>query len=412
MWADPELRATVLDIREMDRVDGRVKKIHARISSATVKGGLALEISSIHTEIIEIWKEWARRLHLHRQEKLESHARGAVMEGNLALQWVLDKTMQHVVAVKRMPAETIKPLVGENGSFVDPRRAYEQINYSTGQTDAVFPQWQLTMVRLAPDNYDDFGSLGRPLLDASRTTWQQLRMVDEATVIRRHARAPQRKVHELENVSDPDFQTYKQTIENDKHDQTSDYFIRGKGTVRAIEGDANLDQIADIVYLLDTFFSGSPVPKGLIGYTEGLSRDILEDIKREFFDEIDALQDTVAWGYEQGFRLELLLRGKNPDAYDFAVKFAERRTETRNHRADYALKLQALGVPDEIAWREAGLDTAKIRAEVEAAKKRRDPYPGDDDDDERGRRPARVSVTPGNGRKGDSSTDITTRSTR
>ena len=68
---------------------------------------------------------------------------------------------------------------------------------------------------------------------------------------------------------------------------TTDFYANHKGGVTGVNGDANLDQINDVVHLLDTFFSGAPAPKGLFGYSEGLSRDILEDLKKDYFEEIE-----------------------------------------------------------------------------------------------------------------------------
>ncbi|PIN63680.1 hypothetical protein CKQ90_33395, partial [Klebsiella pneumoniae] len=34
-----------------------------------------------------------------------------------------------------------------------------------------------------------------------------------------------------------------------------DFFLNKKGSVTSVSGDANLDQIADVSYLLDTFFA-------------------------------------------------------------------------------------------------------------------------------------------------------------
>ncbi len=405
MWVDHSLRATILDLREMDRADPRVKKIHGRMARTAIKGGLRITIKSSEKRVIRLWQAFERRLHLHRHEKLESDARGLVMEGNLPLQWVIGADGR-VAAGIRMPSETIKPVVDATGRFKDPLRAYEQADIFTGKSIAAFALWQLTLVRLTPDNYDDLGSMGRPYLDATRAVWQKLTMTEEDLVIRRRTRAPLRMAHVLEGASEEDIDKYRAQVENDQNEITTDFYLNKKGSVSAVQGDASLDQIADVSYLLDTFFAGAPAPKGLFGYSDGLSRDILEDLKRDYYDEIDSLQDTLSFAYYLGFRLELLLQGINPDDYDFDIVFAERRTDTPNQRADLALKYQALGAPKEIVFDAAGLDPAKVKDQLEA--ENNDPYPTLLPEESANGRP-RVSVTPSNARKGESATTISTR---
>ncbi len=408
MWIDPALRASILDIREMDRIDPRVKKIHGRMARTAIKGGLVLRTNSANKRLIRMWRDFERRLNLNRREKLESDARGLAMEGNLVLQWVLGAD-NRVAAGIRMPAETIIPQVEPSGVFSDVSRAYAQYDLMTGKIRETFALWQLTVARLTPDNFDDWGSMGRPYLDAARGIWTKLAMTEEDLVIRRKTRAQQRKVHQLKNVSDEFYETYREKIETDIYDQTADYVIRGEGSVSAIQGDANLDQIADVSHLLDTFFSGSPAPKGLFGYAGDLSRDILEDLKRDFYDEIDSMQDVHAYAYEMGFRLDLLLNGVNPDDFEFRVAFRERRTDTPNQRADLALKYQALGMSTETVIETAGVDTALEAERLESERKKRSPYPAGATGGQPARAP-RVAVTPGNARKGESATTISTRS--
>ncbi len=403
MNVDMELRSVIMDIRLMDKLDGRVKKIHGRMARTAVKGGLKLK-NEMNKKILNRWKEFERRLNLYRREKLESDARGLAMEGNLPLQWILTPD-KRVAAGVRMPTETLVPRVSAAGVFKDPRKAYEQYDLMQNRVIASFALWQLSMVRLSPDNFDDMGSLGRPYLDASRTVWKKLQMTEEDMVIRRKTRAAQRKVHQLENPTDEFFNKYKEDIENDKWDQTTDYFIKGKGAVTAVQGDENLDQIADVVHLLDTFFAGSPAPKGLFGYSGELKRDILEDMKRDYYDEIDSMQDLQAFVYELGFRLDLLLAGINPDNYDFQVVFAERRTETANQAADRALKLQALGASKETVFEAAGIAPAKEKERLISEVKDTNPYP--EPNNIGGNQ--RVSITPGNQRKGESATSIATK---
>jgi hypothetical protein len=267
------------------------------------------------------------------------------------------------------------------------------------------------MVRLTPQNYDDYGSLGRPYLDAARGPWKKLTMTEEDLVIRRRSRAPQRKVHVLEGASNEELEEYKARVEKDQLEgNTTDYYMNKKGSVSALEGDANLDQIADVAHLLDTFFSGAPAPKGLFGYASDLQRDILEDLKQDFYDELDALQDTLAMAYEIGFQLELLLRGINPEAADVQVVFAERRTETANQAADRALKYQALGAPTTTVWETAGLDPKEQLERRQAEQESSDPYPDPNSIGEESGNRNQVKVTPGNRRKGESATDVSVRS--
>jgi len=400
MWVDPDLRASILDIRRMDREDGRVKKLHNRMARTAVKGGLKLKTASKNKRIIRLWKQFESRLHLNKQQKLESDARGLVMEGNLPLQVAING-LKIVSAVIRMPSETILPLVDPNGQFRDVQHAYDQIDLTTGQPMAAFALWQLQLARLDPDSFDDMGAMGRPYLDANREVWKKLRMTETDLVIRRRHRAPLRLSHILKGATPEELEEYRERTESEKGEIQTDFYSNKEGGVTPIQGDAALDQIADVTYLLDTFYAGAPAPKGLFGYTGDLARDILEDLKRDYFDEIDAMQDIQASLYDQIFRLDLLLHGVNPENYEFQVVFSERRTDTPNQRADLALKHKAIGIPNEMVWETAGLNPSDVLAQRQAEANSNDPYP-----EESAHGPQRVSITPGNQPKGESATSV------
>lgn len=398
LMVDHDLRSVILDIRQMDRRDGRVKRIHNRVARDVTRGGLVMQQSNPGSRIEQEWSGFVRRLQLGNPAKLKSDARGLLMEGNLPMQWVLDGQGQ-VVAGVRMPTETMRPNVGISGRFNDVRAAYTQMDLTSASELATFPLWQLTMARLDPDNFDDLSALGRPFLDASREIWRKLNMTDADLVIRRRQRAPLRLSHVLEGASDIEMAKYQDQVEANKDQITTDFYMNKKGSVSALQGDATLGDINDVVYLLDSFFAGTPLPKGLMGYTDGLARDILEDLKRDYYDEVDQLQDILACVYEFGFRLQLMLRGINPDAEPFSVNFAERRTETQSQTTDRALKLKALGLPQSMVWEVLGYNAASVEARRTSDAKHYDPYP------EPGSLP-NVKITPGNGRKGESATDI------
>jgi len=404
MWVDPEVRQAILDVREMDRADGRVKRIHSRIARDVTRGGLILQQATENKRLQAMWQEYGRRLQLDRPEKLKSDARGLVMEGNLPLQWVLDGDF-NVAACIRMPSETLLPNVDGAGRFKDVYRAYSQLEVMTGREIAVFPLWQLFLARFDPDNFDDMGAMGRPFLDSSRATWRKLRMTEEDLVIRRRVRAPLRLHHVLKGAPPGELEAYEAKVMQKQQEITTDTFSNKEGSVQAVQGDANLDHMKDIVHLLDTFFSGSPLPKALAGYTADLNRDILEDLKRDYYDEIDDIQDTVSFAYERGFRLHLLLKGINPDNEDFCIDFAERRTETPNQTADRALKMRALGLPAGMVWEEMGYNPAKVQERLKWEAENYDPYPGMGDGAEDPATP-KVTITPNNAPKGESATSI------
>lgn len=402
MWCDPDLRAAILDIREMDRLDGRVRRIHSQIALDTVKGGLILQQGQASERLEREWNDFQRRLQLNRVEKLKSDARLLAMQGSLPLQWVLDDGL-NVVSAVAMPAETIMPNVDAGGRFKDVAKAYIQFDIMTGAELASFPLYRLTVARFDPDNYDDMGSLGRPLLDATRTDWRKLRMTEEDLVIRRRMRAPLRMAHVLKGASPEEIDKYRMQVEKDQAEgMTTDYYMNKEGGVSAVQGDSNLDQMGDIVHLLDSFFAGGPLPKGLMGYTDGMARDILEDMKRMYYDNIDVFQDTLSFAYEQGFRLQLLLKGINPDDEDFQVTFAERRTETPSQTTDRGLKLKALGLPQGMIWEDLGYDPAYVERRRTWEAENYNPYP---EAPAKGAEPS-VSITPSNARKGESATSI------
>ena len=360
LYISPDYKLSVYNIREMDRVDPRVKRIHRKMARDATKNGIRL---------------------------------------------------RNVVSGLRMPAETILPDTLPTGQLKSIASAYKQLDPVGGyQIIANFAFWQLAMGRIDPDNYDDFGCPGRPYLDATRKTWRQLQMTEDDLVIRRRTRAPQRFSHVLDGATAEELAKYKSTIESNKGLMTTDFYANHKGGVTGVNGDANLDQINDVVHLLDTFFSGAPAPKGLFGYSEGLSRDILEDLKKDYFEEIEGLQDTISQVYFEGFRLQLLLAGINPDSYNFNVQFTERKTETRNQKADLALKYQALGVPDSLVWETAGFEPAYVMDKIKDQKRSGDPYPGEEDDEDgtstNDNPKPRVTVTPNNQPKGESATYV------
>lgn len=391
------LYRVIQDIRAMDQEDGHVKRIHHITSHGLTKSGLILKNPKKNKRLDQEWDKFKKACELNKRAKLASDAKGLLMEGNLPLQWVLDKDKKNVVRAIRMPAETIRPQTDQSGQFKNPSEAYKQYCYLTNRDIATFALWQLTLVRLDPLNHDDLGEMGRPFLDSIRKRWRQLNMTFDDLVIRRRERAPLRTAHILEGANKEELAAYKQEVESDQRSITTNYYLNKQGAVQAVQGDENLDQIKDISLLLDAFFTGTPVPKGLLGYADELSRDVLQDMKEAFYEELDILQDLLTGGYEEGFKLHLLLKGINPDQYEWSISYKERLTESLTQRTDRALKLTALGASRHTAFTEAGLDPTE--EEERLSREEVDPvYPNGSAQN--------VTITEGGATKGNSATSI------
>nr|MBJ6930672.1 hypothetical protein [Vibrio cholerae] len=77
MQIDPNLRAAIVTLRYMDKIDPRVKKIHRRMARDATKGGLKLHwIGTENARINKLWQQFAMRLQLNNRMKLMSDAAG------------------------------------------------------------------------------------------------------------------------------------------------------------------------------------------------------------------------------------------------------------------------------------------------------------------------------------------------
>jgi hypothetical protein len=202
-------------------------------------------------------------------------------------------------------------------------------------------------------------------------------MTEEDQVLRRRTRACLRLAHILEGATPEEIDAYKamnkDTLQNPL-EVTSDFFMNKKGAVQPIQGDANLDQIADVKELKRDFFAGSGVPEHMLGYVEGVNRDIFADSLEAYYEILEDVQELQADGYEDGFRLQLLLKGINADGYEWELKFKGRKVESDNQLADRMLKHMSLGIPPAMIWPQMGYDAEAVKTARDKAAKEKDPY--------------------------------------
>lgn len=407
-WVDSSLYAVIRDIEKMDGPDGdpRVKKIHTTTAQYLASGGLTLFGAENSPNIQRAWQRFHKRVGLHILGKTFSDARQFLLSGNLPLEVVTQGN--EITALLALPAATVVPHTDDRGRISDPKKAYSQYDLANGIKQAEFSLGNLLLARYSPRNYDDKGAMGRPMLDSSRETWKRLTFAEKKLVERRASRASLRLAHVMEGATLEELNAYKLQIEADQysgHDR--DYYMNKKGAIQPISGDAQLSDIGDILHLMNIFFAAAPAPPGLFGWGQELSRDVLQELMAHFYAEVDTMQEMLATVYQEAFEIQLALSGIDPRAYDFEVEYIEPNTMSKAQRSDWALKLQALGMPRQTIIRAAGFSPADIQDLIKAEQSNPEAYaPASAIQTNTGQVQPKVTITPLAAGRGQSRTDI------
>jgi len=155
--------------------------------------------------------------------------------------------------------------------------------------------WQVTHFRLLGN--EAFLPYGTSILESARRIWRQLILIEDAMLVYRVVRSPERRVFYIDvgNVPPEDIQNYmeqaKATLKSsqviDKNtgrvdlrynplSVDEDYFlpVRGAETgtkIDTLAGGTNVSAIEDVEYIQKKLFSALKVPKAYLGYEENLT---------------------------------------------------------------------------------------------------------------------------------------------
>jgi hypothetical protein len=162
-------------------------------------------------------------------------------------------------------------------------------------------------------------------------------------------------VHVLEGADAAQLKAYKEMNKdalNDPFAAVADYFMNKAGGITAVQGDARLQEIADVVHHIDSWWTASPVPKSLIGYGLDLNRDVLEKQKEQYDEEMDPISQWVEDEIIAPLLTrEWLLNGILPEGLTWEVEWSSKQKMTATtirDVADAALRLKAIGMPQDV----------------------------------------------------------------
>jgi len=220
------------------------------------------------------------------------------------------------------------------------------------QGNQVLENWQIAHFRLLGN--DAFLPYGSSVLESARRIWRQLILIEDAMLVYRVIRAPERRVFYIDvgNVPPEDVSNYieqartslkRNSVVNKTTGQVDlrynplsvdeDYFIPVRGgdsgtKIDTLAGGSNTAAIEDVEYVQKKLFAALKIPKAYLGYDEEIgSKATLAQEDIRFSRTIQRIQKTIvaelnkiamihlySHGFEDDDLLEFELQLSNPSA--------------------------------------------------------------------------------------------------
>jgi len=202
-----------------------------------------------------------------------------------------------VIGCHQLPNIEIDRLEGAQGvpgnkTTSDIKTHTKELRFTWKNRDMEFQAWEIAHFRLLGD--DRKLPYGTSMLDKIRRIWKQLLLAEDAMLIYRTSRAPERRVFKIfvGNMDDKDIEPYVQRVANKfKRDQIvdsrngqvdmrynqmavdQDYFIpvrdpAAPSPIETLAGAQNLGEIADIEYIQKKLLAALRIPKAFLGFEE------------------------------------------------------------------------------------------------------------------------------------------------
>jgi hypothetical protein len=215
-----------------------------------------------------------------------------------------------------------------------------------------FQSWEIAHFRLLGD--DRKLPYGTSMLEKARRIWKQLLLCEDAMLIYRTSRAPERKLFKVfvGNMNDDDVEAYVQRVANKfKREQVvdsktgnvdmrfnqmavdQDYFIpvrdpAAPDPITTLPGATNLSEIADIEYIQKKLLTALRVPKAFLGFEEvvGDGKNLsLQDIR--FARTINRVQKSMIQELNKIAIVHLFLLGFEDELQNFTLGLTNPSTQ-------------------------------------------------------------------------------------
>jgi hypothetical protein len=277
---------------------------------------------------------------------LQMWARGVCKYGDDFVYLKIDPE-KGIIGCQQLPNIEIERIEGassKTSSLQDVKVPSRELRFQWKNRDMEFQAWEVAHFRLLGD--DRKLPYGTSMLDKIRRIWKQLLLAEDAMLIYRTSRAPERRVFKVfvGNMDDKDIEPYVQRVANKfKREQVSDprngnvdmrynqmavdqdYFIPVRdpaqsNPIETLPGAQNLGEIADIEYIQKKMLAALRIPKAFLGFEEvvGDGKNLaMMDIR--FARTINRIQKSLIQELNKVALMHLYLLGMEDELNNFSL---------------------------------------------------------------------------------------------
>ncbi len=269
--------------------------------------------------------------------------RQLLVEGEVYFEQILhdDYVKEGVLGLINIPSEIIDPVYNNIQNMIVKGFIYKKPIFSTTQPNKVektemVPMEQNQIVYANSGVYNDTKDFVIPFLENARRPYRQLSLVEDAIVIYRLVRAPERLVFNVDvgNMAPPKAEAYlrkliqnywsKKTFDSDQNNVVNKFnpqsmldafwFAKRQGSegtsVTQLPGGSNLGELTDLMYFIKKLYRALKVPATRIDpedRTVDPSSILREELKFAKF--VVRIQQRLSSAIKKGFITHLKLKG-------------------------------------------------------------------------------------------------------
>lgn len=215
------------------------------------------------------------------------------------------------------------------------------------QGNAILQNWQVIHFRLLGN--DNFLPYGHSIIEPARRIWRQLILIEDAMLVYRIVRSPERRVFYVDvgNIAPDQIEVFMEQVKNKlRRNQVidpstgrvdlrynplsvdEDYFIPSRGEksskIETLPGGQFTGDVEDVQYIQNKLFAALKVPKAYLGYEADVgSKATLAQQDVRFARTIERIQKIVVAELNKIAIIHLFLLGySGEDLTDFNLKLA------------------------------------------------------------------------------------------